>query len=818
MKKRTLHCAASVFLALCLLIQLVPAASAIGIQTTFVGVDTMMIYNPAASSSTTRYTGSLLGQISTAAGSFHNSAGSNDQEDYYSLDINELYAELEGRDLTGVAGEQYDVPGNYTGNYTVGSQEDFFVQPEESYKYQYGTFTCLYSGTHCRVWGLVYDDSATAAAMGKAFDETIFPGDTEAFGTARYIEDGDKLNILVYPMYSTGLCGFFRPIELLTAAELDSDSKYYNNNCAVIHINSFHCSPSRYESTGLVTLAHEYQHLICMSSTLLGNGHDQLKMMSTALNEAMAAAAEEWIYPGEMTELGYVSRNYNGSGLIASGQSLYNFTTTSGDIGVYGQALLYSEYLKQQAGTGVFHAIHDYWRNAPAYALTDADALYSVFPESVRADIDAHVTYSSSIKDLFNDEESEFLSKMNLAYQIATVLQEPSGIYSTTATCSDANPKLYTGSGCYIEGGGRLLVATADGNTFTVPTGASSQLIYVGFRDGEMVIPPTTAADYDPSSPYTVTAVSSNESYGTVSVNDVVITATPAAGCSYGIPAATVLSGEATVVRSGNTFTVSPSTDCTVQINFTPTESSAPDVWDGSVKDPVFSEGAYYITSAAELAGLAQLVNSGNNLANTDVYLERDLDLSGLPWTPIGYIPIKDYLIYNDSVPFSGRFYGQGHVISGLVIKANTESSAAGLFGVVANPDQSHDAVITGLTVQDAMVYPGQGHAGILLGHGWGARISDCEVSGSVFGPDCMGGLAGSFGYGSTTMGTRSITRSFSSATVSASERTAGGFVGSASSVDISLCGATGDVYSGDGDAGGFVGSDSCSTSAGGVG
>ena len=157
-------------------------------------------------------------------------------------------------------------------------------------------------------------------------------------------------------------------------------------------------------------------------------------------------------------------------------------------------------------------------------------------------------------------------------------------------------------------------------------------------------------------------------------------------------------------------------------------------------------------------------------------------------------------------------------MISGLVIKANTESSAAGLFGVVANPDQSHDAVITGLTVQDAMVYPGQGHAGILLGHGWGARISDCEVSGSVFGPDCMGGLAGSFGYGSTTMGTRSITRSFSSATVSASERTAGGFVGSASSVDISLCGATGDVYSGDGDAGGFVGSDSCSTSAGGVG
>ena len=112
--------------------------------------------------------------------------------------------------------------------------------------------------------------------------------------------------------------------------------------------NSFHCSAGRYQSTGLETIAHEYQHLICMSSTLLGNGRTRLTLMGTWLNESMAAAAEEWIYPGEMTELGYISRNYNGSGLISGGQSLYDFTTSSGDIGVYGQALLFSEYLKKQ--------------------------------------------------------------------------------------------------------------------------------------------------------------------------------------------------------------------------------------------------------------------------------------------------------------------------------------------------------------------------------------------------------------------------------------------------------------------------------------
>lgn len=817
MKKKFLHRITALLTVLCLSASLIPTVPALTIQKTFVGVDTMMIYNPATSSSDTLYTGSMLGQV--AADTSLQSAGEETGEKYVSLDLNELYGELEGIDLTGVPLEEPDISLSAT-DYGVGDTCTFFAQPEETYKYQYGTFTCLYSGTHCRVWGFGYSDSATAAAMGQAFDNVIYPGDTKAFGTARYIKDGDKLNILVYPMYSTGLCGFFRPIELLTADELGSSSQYYNHDAAVIHINSFHCSPSRYQSTGLVTLAHEYQHLICMSSCLLGNGREQLKMMSTALNEAMSAAAEEWIYPGEMTELGYVSRDYNESGLIASGQSLYNFTTTSGDIGVYGQALLYSEYLKKQAGTGVFRAIHDYWRTAPASVLTDADALYNAFPQQVRDAIDAHVTYNSDISYLCGDEAEQFMSKMNLAYQIATVLQEPSGIYSTTSVCSEADPRLYTGSGCYIEGGGRLLFATADGNSYTVPAGASSRLIYVGFRDGEMVIPPTTAADYDPSSPYTVTAVSNDPSMGTVECYDVTITAQPAPGYGYAVPAATVLNGEATVVRSGNTFTVSPSTDCTVQINFAPSDTGLTDTWDGTAREPLLSQGAYYISTAEELAGLAEMVNSGNALANTDIYLLADLDLAGLPWTPIGYYPAGAYY-YDDSVPFSGCFYGGGHVITGLAIGSAdapySKHTSSGFFGCVANPDKDQDAVISGLTIRDAEVY-GQGRTGILIGYAWGARVEDCQVSGSVSGTSGVGGLAGSFGYGNASMGVKSITRSFSSASVSSTGGDAGGFLGSASSVDVSLCGATGDVYSADDNVGGFVGYDSYSSSAGGVG
>lgn len=336
-----------------------------------------------------------------------------------------------------------------------------------------------------------------------------------------------------------------------------------------------------------------------------------------------------------------------------------------------------------------------------------------------------------------------------------------------------------------------------------MPTGADSRLIYVGFKDGEMVVPPTTAADYDPTSPYKVTAVSNDESMGTVSCYDVTITASPAAGYGYAVPAATVLSGEATVVRSGDVFTVSPSSDCTIQINFAPAASGAADTWDGTAEEPVFSEGAYYIHSAEQLAGLAQMVNEGNTLTNTDVHLMADLDLSGHQWTPIG----------SYTQPFSGRFYGNGHIITGLTVgSADTpyNSSCAGLFGMVQNADKTEIAKITELTIQDAVIY-GNADTGILGGYIRSGYISDCQTSGTVSGSSAVGGLAGAFGTGYTSEGTITMARCFSSATITSSGRGAGGLLGTGDHATVTLCGATGDVTSGGSDVGGLVGGDSYS-------
>ena len=68
---------------------------------------------------------------------------------------------------------------------------------------------------------------------------------------------------------------------------------------------------------------------------------------------------------------------------------------------------------------------------------------------------------------------------------------------------------------------------------------------------------------------YTITPQSNNTDYGTVSLSGTTITATPEDGYRVSITNPyTVTSGTATVTQNGNTFSVSASSNCTVQINF----------------------------------------------------------------------------------------------------------------------------------------------------------------------------------------------------------------------------------------------------------
>lgn len=73
---------------------------------------------------------------------------------------------------------------------------------------------------------------------------------------------------------------------------------------------------------------------------------------------------------------------------------------------------------------------------------------------------------------------------------------------------------------------------------------------------------------YQNAPAYTITAQSNNNTYGSVSLSGSVITGAPEDGYRYASPAYTVIVGTATVSQNGNDFTVTPTSDCTVRINF----------------------------------------------------------------------------------------------------------------------------------------------------------------------------------------------------------------------------------------------------------
>lgn len=98
-------------------------------------------------------------------------------------------------------------------------------------------------------------------------------------------------------------------------------------------------------------------------------------------------------------------------------------------------------------------------------------------------------------------------------------------------------------------------------------------------------------------------------------------------------------------------------------------EGTSVDNWDGSADTSWYTSApdasAYHISTAEQLAGLAQLVNADpgtTNFAGKTFYLENDLDLSGHEWISIGTVLGGDYPEYS----FCGVFDGQGHVISNL--------------------------------------------------------------------------------------------------------------------------------------------------------
>ena len=182
----------------------------------------------------------------------------------------------------------------------------------------------------------------------------------------------------------------------------------------------------------------------------------------------------------------------------------------------------------------------------------------------------------------------------------------------------------------------------------------------------------------------------------------------------------------------------------------------------------------YTVYNADGLMNIAELVNGGKTDIN--ITLDKNIDLTGKDWTPIG----TDY----DNA-YTGTFDGGGHTITGLTVTTNDQY--AGLFGYLGKFGKFctvKNVVMDGIQIT---CNHRLGSAGGVAGYSRAVTIENCSVSGSVSGTMRAVGVVGGLNGGS-------ITGCSSSATVKGTLNV-GGVAGETNSgATMAACYATGNV------------------------
>ena len=162
-------------------------------------------------------------------------------------------------------------------------------------------------------------------------------------------------------------------------------------------------------------------------------------------------------------------------------------------------------------------------------------------------------------------------------------------------------------------------------------------------------------------------------------------------------------------------------------------------IWDGTADTSWYNETSaeFEISTAEQLAGLAKLVNNGNNFSGKTISLTADIVLNDTSdwedwensastntWTPIGNWPNL----------FGGTFDGQGHTVSGIYI--NSENNYQGLFGY-------NNGTIQNVGISKSYI-KGYSYVGGVCGYNDDTgTFSNCYNSGNVSGNSRVGGVCG---------------------------------------------------------------------------
>jgi len=320
------------------------------------------------------------------------------------------------------------------------------------------TAQAIYVGEYCILWAQVpvYVSASTAAAIGKEFDETLYPLITQTFYEASDVDGNGKITMLFLDAGGQA-GGYFSPYELGDFED--------SNKCDMIYIEQMTTiwGNGRY-AMGII--AHEFTHLVHNNRDDLveHNPNQQAWMM-----EGMSTSGEH-IYRGFQSD--YKSE-YNSNESIANGMSVTYWEYTSPDVvGNYALTYLFHQYLRIHSGRG--------------------NAFYRELIEGEYNDYRDHDTIIKKYIDPNLDT-----AKMLTYFRIALIVNEPTGLYGFKKESGFSgfqkrywNPS--AGSEVYLRGGGALQIKIT--KPFTEPKDRDEGIRYIGIYTGATA--PITREEY----------------------------------------------------------------------------------------------------------------------------------------------------------------------------------------------------------------------------------------------------------------------------------------------------------------------------------
>ena len=278
----------------------------------------------------------------------------------------------------------------------------------------------------------------------------------------------------------------------------------------------------------------------------------------------------------------------------------------------------------------------------------------------------------------------------------------------------------------FIHRTARVAIELKPGTGFTSVTGATVSLVSLSADNGN----PTAIKTYNASA-NTYEALTAPQ---TIAAGKPFVRVELGGGTFYFRPQNDV------VLEAGNRYTY------TVKVNATGLTLEGCTIGDwadgggesGAAEDLGYiydsNTNTYTVYNADGLMNIAELVNGGKTDIN--ITLDKNIDLTGKDWTPIG--------TDNDN-SYTGNFDGGGHTITGLTVTTNDEN--VGLFGYLGKA-----GTVKNVVMEDVQITSNhsRSHAGGVAGHSNGT-IENCSVSGSVSGTVFVGGVVGAQWNGSTT-------------------------------------------------------------------